>query len=176
MTQEGGEDGSEAQGAVELLNSEYTTNRFAFSYSWWSAYGYKRRIKSDEAIGESMALIDQAAVYNQVGSRIKADLLDGSAVVIFAYGLSGSGKTFSVFGMDDAKSQGSWFFQKDDKADGAAQWGVFPRLGFEIMQERGDGWKIKMKYFQNVVDIVRDLMSPTGEEQQYKAGMRKDED
>ena len=44
------------------------------------------------------------------------------------------------------------------------------------MQERGDGWKIKMKYFQNVVDIVRDLMSPTGEEQQYKAGMRKDED
>ena len=33
-----------------------------------------------------------------------------------------------------------------------------------------------MKYFQNVVDIVRDLMSPTGEEQQYKNGMRKDPD
>ena len=41
---------------------------------------------------------------------------------------------------------------------------------------KGDGWKLKMKYFQNVVDIVRDLMSPTGEEQQYKAGMQKDED
>merc|ERR1719331_852797 len=37
-------------------------------------------------------------------------------------------------------------------------------------------WKFAMKYFQNVVDIVRDLMSPTGEEKNYKAGMRKDDD
>jgi hypothetical protein len=33
-----------------------------------------------------------------------------------------------------------------------------------------------MKYFQNVVDIVRDLMSPNAEEQHYKNGMRKDPD
>ena len=33
-----------------------------------------------------------------------------------------------------------------------------------------------MKYFQNIVDTVRDLMSPTGEEQHYKNGMRKDPD
>lgn len=33
-----------------------------------------------------------------------------------------------------------------------------------------------MKYFQNVVDTVRDLMSPNGEEQHYKNGMRKDPD
>jgi hypothetical protein len=33
-----------------------------------------------------------------------------------------------------------------------------------------------MKYFQNVVDIVRDLMSPNAEEQHYKNGMRKDAD
>merc|ERR1719359_2319877 len=33
-----------------------------------------------------------------------------------------------------------------------------------------------MKYFQNVVDIVRDLMSPTGKEQSYKTGMKKDAD
>ena len=33
-----------------------------------------------------------------------------------------------------------------------------------------------MKYFQNVVDIVRDLISPTGEEKNYEAGMRKDGD
>ena len=29
-------------------------------------------------------------------------------------------------------------------------------------------WKIVMKYFQNVVDIVRDLMSATGVEKNYK--------
>lgn len=33
-----------------------------------------------------------------------------------------------------------------------------------------------MKYFQNVVDTVRDLMSPMAQEQQYKSGMRKDAD
>lgn len=33
-----------------------------------------------------------------------------------------------------------------------------------------------MKYFQNVVDTVRDLMSPVAQEQQYKSGMRKDAD
>jgi hypothetical protein len=27
-----------------------------------------------------------------------------------------------------------------------------------------------MKYFQNVVDIVRDLMSPTAQEKHYKEG------
>jgi hypothetical protein len=177
MQQTGGAGGSDAEGVVELLNSDYTTNRFAFSYSWWSAYGFKRRCKSDMNYAEGMTLIDQGTVYDQVGTRIKSDLLSGSAVVIFAYGLSGSGKTYSVFGMDDPKGDNSWFFQKDDTTDDAKTfWGVFPRLGFEVFRDRGDGWKIKMKYFQNVVDIVRDLMSPTGEEQQYKAGMRKDED
>lgn len=33
-----------------------------------------------------------------------------------------------------------------------------------------------MKYFQNVVDTVRDLMSPNADEQHYKNGMRKDPD
>lgn len=36
------------EGEVNLLNSEYTTDRFAFTYSWWSAYGYDRHIKSNE--------------------------------------------------------------------------------------------------------------------------------
>lgn len=39
-------------------------------------------------------------VYNSIGKRIKTDVLTGNAVVMFAYGLSGSGKTFTVFGPD----------------------------------------------------------------------------
>jgi hypothetical protein len=39
-----------------------------------------------------MPLIDQPSVYKSVGLKIKADLLAGNAVVLFAYGLSGSGK------------------------------------------------------------------------------------
>jgi len=41
---------------------------------------------------DNMELIDQESAYNQVGTKIKEDLLGGNAVVLFAYGLSGSGK------------------------------------------------------------------------------------
>lgn len=30
-------------------------------------------------------------------------------------------------------------------------WGIFPRLAYEVFNEKKDGWKITMKYFQNVV-------------------------
>jgi hypothetical protein len=74
------------------------------------------------------------------------------------------------------------------------QWGVFPRLAYEVFQEKQDTWKVSgspgrgwdglgrrltgdalvcqitMKYFQNVVDTVRDLMSPTAQEKHYKDG------
>ena len=34
---------------------------------------------------------------------------------------------------------------------------IFPRLGYNVMEakNKSDGWKIVMKYFQNVVDICR---------------------
>jgi hypothetical protein len=32
---------SEEQGDVELINCDYSTKRFPFTYCWWSAYGYK---------------------------------------------------------------------------------------------------------------------------------------
>ena len=57
-----------------------------------------------------------------------------------------------------------------------ALWGIFPRLAYEIFEMKTDGWKVTMKYFQNVVDTVRDLMSTSGAEQHYKNGMRKDPD
>lgn len=46
---------------------------------------------------DSMELIDQEMAYNQVGTKIKEDLLGGNAVVLFAYGLSGSGKVENTF-------------------------------------------------------------------------------
>ena len=52
----------------------------------------------DEA--EAMVLMNQQMVYESVGHKIKSDLYEGNAVVLLAYGLSGSGKTFTVFGPD----------------------------------------------------------------------------
>ena len=42
---------------------------------------------------------------------------------------------------------------------------MFPNLAYEVFADRKDGWKVVMKYFQNVVDTIRDLMSPVGREQ-----------
>lgn len=46
-----------------------------------------------------MVLINQLDAYEATGVKIKNDLLTGYNVVILAYGLSGSGKTFTVFGV-----------------------------------------------------------------------------
>ena len=40
----------EEDAVVELINSKYSTNRFAFTWAWWSAYGWKRRLKGDDAL------------------------------------------------------------------------------------------------------------------------------
>lgn len=90
---------SEEQGEVQLINSTYSTTRFPFSYAWWSAYGYHRHVQENLDQAQAMTLIDQAQAYQSVGLKIKDDLLSGNAVVLFAYGLSGSGKTYTVFGV-----------------------------------------------------------------------------
>lgn len=89
----------EEEGEVQLLNSTYSTTRFGFSYAWWSAYGYQRHVLENPPEVDQMTLVDQQAAYDSVGLKIKSDLLSGNAVVLFAYGLSGSGKTFTVFGV-----------------------------------------------------------------------------
>ena len=157
------------EGEICLINSKYSTNRFGFSWAWWSAFNYKNRCKSNMEEADEMKYIGQDDVYQSLGMAIKKDLYAGCVVVIFAYGLSGSGKTFTVFGPDAADAPEAWFKQPTP----TDYWGILPNLAYQLMQDRTDGWKITMKYFQNVVDIVRDLMSPTGEERSYKSGMRK---
>ncbi len=161
-------------GQVTLLNSTYSTVDFAFSYAWWTGYNYKMYAQSDLEKCEDMQskFVGQEDAYGQVGLKIKGDLMEGNAVVLFAYGLSGSGKTFTVFGPDAADSPDAWFKHKEPHK----MWGIFPHLAYDMFEEKQDGWKFTMKYFQNVVDIVRDLMSPMNKEQSYKAGMKKDGD
>lgn len=89
-----------------------------------------------------------------------------------AYGLSGSGKTFTVFGPDAADSPDAWYKHSSPHP----LWGILPNMAYEIFNEKKEDWKITMKYFQNVVDIVRDLMSSSAQEKHYKHGMKKDAD
>ena len=164
---------SPTEGDVELLNTQYTKNRFAFGYSWWSAYGFNHHVDAEDvAIAESMELVNQDMAYERVGEKIKADVLGGDTVVLFAYGLSGSGKTFTVFGPDAMDTPDAWFKHETPHP----LWGIFPHLAYDVFALKQENWKISMKYFQNVVDIVRDLMSHSGEEKSYKTGMQRDKD
>ena len=124
---------TEESGEIILLKSKYSTNRFAFTWSWWTAYGFKRHMLQDDpdfGIAESMELIDQKKVYEAAGKKIKSDLYQGNAVVIFAYGLSGSGKTFTVFGPDAADAPEAWFKHMEP----FSMWGIFPNLAYEVFQ------------------------------------------
>ena len=59
-------------------------------------------------------------------------------------------QTFTVFGPDAPDIPEAWFKHSEPHP----LWGIFPRLAYEIFNEKADGWKITMKYFQNVVDTV----------------------
>jgi hypothetical protein len=101
---------AEESGEVELINCDYSTKRFPFTYAWWSAYGYKRHLTGNNMQdAEDMKLVNQEMAYDECGLKIKSDLLGGNAVVLFAYGLSGSGKTYTVFGPDATDAPEAWF-------------------------------------------------------------------
>ena len=87
---------------------------------------------------------------------------------MLSYGLSGSGQTFTLFGPDDPTTTEAWF--KWDKPHDL--WGIFPRLSYDLLAMAKSDWTIQMKYFQNISDTVRDLLSPIGEEKKFGIGLR----
>ena len=91
-----------AGGEVNVINSKYTQTRFGFAYAWWSAHNAAKYCEKDKEIANGMEFIDQDKAYDACGEKVKENLLDGSAVVMFAYGLSGSGKTFTITGRPDS--------------------------------------------------------------------------
>jgi hypothetical protein len=46
----------EENGEVELINCDYSTTRFPFTYSWWSAYGYQ--VYFSLSLSRSLSLSD----------------------------------------------------------------------------------------------------------------------
>ena len=92
---------SEKDGEVNLYHCDYSKNRFAFTWSWWTAYNFEKYLKDDTdlARANNMKLLGQKDKYDAMGQEIKGLVKEGNAIVVFAYGLSGSGKTFSVFGV-----------------------------------------------------------------------------
>ena len=74
-------------------------------------------------------------------------------------------------GPDALDSPEAWFKSTNAPHD---LWGVFPRIAWDVFEKKTPEWKITLRYFQNIVNDVRDLNSAVGEEKHYKAGMHKD--
>ena len=105
-----------------------------------------------------LGIVTQNDAFERKGKEIQDQLLDGNAVVLFAYGLSGSGKTFSIFGPDGMDDPSAWFKHETPHP----MWGIFPRIAYNVCNERTSGasharWKVSIKFFQNVVDEVLQL-------------------
>ena len=69
------------KGEVSLLNYTGTKKRFAFTWSWWSAYGWQVHQNGDRRVAEDMKLIHQGLVYKTAGVPARTSVLDGNAVV-----------------------------------------------------------------------------------------------
>ena len=148
----------------------------AFNHCWWTGYGHIEHLDDDDEhanLCKELPLIDQQAIYDKVGTSMVEHLLDGQAVVMFAYGLSGAGKTYTVFGPDDHRRPDAWFKSSVPQP----QWGLFPRIAYQMLNlaSKQNGWVVRVKYFQNVVHDVIDLFSEKNppEKHSYK-DMHKD--
>ena len=86
MTQNGDEEGE-----VELIHNDKVKGnraRFPFTWSWWSAHNWKHHVdEGDKQACEDMLFVTQQMCYDGCGAKVKADVLGGNAVVLFAYGL-----------------------------------------------------------------------------------------
>ena len=94
----------------------------------------------------------QESVYEAVGKGIVNDVIGGYNGTIFAYGQSGSGKTFTMYGNEDSDDQ--------------SMKGLIPRIVedvFNYVQTTDDNVKfqIKLSVFQIYKEVIYDLL--TGE-------------
>ena len=106
----------------------------AFNHCWWSAFNYENHLKEQEDkvhidMVVDLPIVSQEDVFERVGKTMLNNLLKGQAIVMFAYGLSGAGKTYTVFGPDDPKRNDAWFKSNTPQK----QWGLFPRIAYDML-------------------------------------------
>lgn len=102
----------------------------------------------------------QAKFFNDFGRNLVTHSLKGYNVCVFAYGHTGSGKTYTMLG--DAAGSGR----------GAAA-GLLPRFLIELFQEhedapRPDTWRCSCEFFEVYNEQIRDLLQPNATVQKPK--------
>lgn len=108
----------------------------------------------DSAFGQETS---QQQVYEDVGRRVVQDVLSGYNGTILAYGPTGSGKTFCMFGPPQGRSP------RDLE-------GLVPRAVEQVLQhvQQSAGTKLQCSFFEVYLDRVRDFLSPKTPNPQLK--------
>mmetsp|Transcript_48037 Transcript_48037/g.112437 ORF Transcript_48037/g.112437 Transcript_48037/m.112437 type:complete len:708 (+) Transcript_48037:67-2190(+) len=108
----------------------------------------------DSAFGQETS---QQQVYEDVGRRVVQDVLSGYNGTILAYGPTGSGKTFCMFGPPQGRSP------RDLE-------GLVPRAVEQVLEHvrQSGGTKLQCSFFEVYLDRVRDFLSPKTPNPQLK--------
>eukprot|EP00741_Cyanophora_paradoxa_P003573 tig00000093_g3471.t1 len=117
------------------------------------------RFEFSRVLGPSAA---QEEVYAEVAPLVQS-ALDGYAVCIFAYGATGSGKTYTMEGPAWAAGAPS------DEAPGEDLRGIIPRALEELFERAGEmrgrhEWRLEMtaSFLEIYNEAIRDLLAPAG--------------
>ncbi|MCP8717230.1 MAG: hypothetical protein M5E90_07400 [Asgard group archaeon] len=115
--------------------------------------GQKRTYKFDQIYGSQA---DQSLIYSQIGHPLLSDFLQGINVTILAYGQTGTGKTYTMSGLDNNNVL-------DENSDIA---GIIPRLLFELFEklnklehENKQDYMVKISYLEIYNEELIDLLS-----------------
>ncbi|CAM9336278.1 unnamed protein product, partial [Choristocarpus tenellus] len=150
------------------------------SFQFDRIFGATKGSRPGTAEGGGKKLLDvagaQEKLYKELGEPIVEHALKGNHCSFFAYGHTGSGKTYSVFGPkleDPALVLG-------DPPVGEG-YGLAPRVCFEVLrrvkelQARADqsnkstaGPQVKLQYFEVYNDKIRDLLNPSVDPRVYR--------
>ncbi|RCK62636.1 Kinesin-like protein CIN8 [Candida viswanathii] len=115
----------------------------------------KRTYKFDQIYGSQA---DQSLVYSQIGHPLLLDFLQGINVTILAYGQTGTGKTYTMSGLNNNNVL-------DENSDIA---GIIPRLLLELFEKlnklAGDGattddYMVKISYLEIYNEELIDLLN-----------------
>lgn len=135
------------KGAILASQAKTKKNFYAFD----AAYGPKSTTKQ----------IYQDVV---VGHQYIQSLMNGISLTIFAYGATGSGKTFTMMGAGSAGLS-----DKATKSDGLTQFLLRDLFAFVQAQKRGGQLvKVTASYLEIYNEVVRDLLWPKSKGEQAK--------
>ncbi|TPP60032.1 Kinesin protein [Fasciola gigantica] len=123
-----------------------STRQFVFDHTFWSCTRDNPKSSRDDNSPTSIPYADQAKVYKALAFPLLMRTLEGYNACLFAYGMTSSGKTFSITGPPENP-------------------GIIPRLVDDLFtqiakkQSSECDYTVEMSYFEIYNERIRDLLS-----------------